>query len=175
MLREVLAAILSSEGIKVIGQLGSGKGLFQAIVQLSPDIICLDYNLPGSNGIELLKLIAGEFPHIAVVMITGDTYDSLRSAAAEAGAAGFIHKPFSQDQIIREFKQIVDTQRLLDVVKKSDEVDLNPPVRLKAIIVDDSKTIRALLHAILPKNGIQESIKVNQNFPLQSDGHRLHW
>ena len=108
-------------------------------------------------------------------MITGDTYDSLRSAAAEAGAAGFIHKPFSQDQIIREFKQIVDTQRLLDVVKKSDEVDLNPPVRLKAIIVDDSKTIRALLHAILPKNGIQESIKVNQNFPLQSDGHRLHW
>ena len=158
-LREVLAAILSSDGIKVIGQLASGKGLLQVIAQMSPDIVCLDYNLPGSNGIELLKSIASEYPSVAVVMITGETNPNLQSAAAEAGAAGFIHKPFSQDQIIKEFRQIVQTQRLLGAVNKSSETsDVSvtaPAVTSKAIVVDDSKTIRALLAAILTQDGIQ--------------------
>jgi len=154
-LREVLAAILSSEKIKVIGQLVSGKGLLQAIVQLSPDIICLDYNLPGSNGIELLQTIVSEHPHVAVVMITGEHNPNLQNAAAEAGAAGFIHKPFSQDQIIKELRQIIHTQRQLGAVEESDAVHSGSAVKFKAIVVDDSRVIRALLAAILAKNGIQ--------------------
>ena len=157
-LREVLAAILSSNGIKVIGQLISGKGLLQAITEMSPDIVCLDYNLPGSNGIELLKTIASEHPHVAVVMITGEINPGLQNAAAEAGAAGFIHKPFSQDQIIMEVRQIIHTQRQLGALNDSgasDAVNSIPAVTAKAIIVDDSKTIRALLAAIIPKSGIQ--------------------
>jgi two-component system chemotaxis response regulator CheY len=158
-LRQVLAAYLTAEGIEVIGQFAHGKGLLNTIKDRSPEIICLDYNLPDCNGIDLLKAIIAEYPSIAVVMITGDTDPKLHSAAAEAGAAGFIHKPFSQDQISKEFTQIIQTQRFLIEVKKSAEpAKLNSSsdsVKPKAIVVDDSKTIRALLIAILLQNEIE--------------------
>jgi two-component system chemotaxis response regulator CheY len=155
----VLAAILSSGGIEVIGQLASGQGLLQTIAQMSPDIVCLDYNLPGSNGIELLKSITSEHPHVAVVMITGEATPGLQHAAAEAGSAGFIRKPFSQEQIAKEFRLIIQTQRfLIDVKKSSGPSNVSVTghaVTSKAIVVDDSKTIRALLLAILSQDGIQ--------------------
>jgi two-component system chemotaxis response regulator CheY len=158
-LRGVLAAILSSGGIEVIGQLASGQGLLQTIAQMSPDIVCLDYNLPGSNGIELLKSITSEHPHVAVVMITGEATPGLQHAAAEAGSAGFIRKPFSQEQIAKEFRLIIQTQRfLIDVKKSSGPSNVSVTghaVTSKAIVVDDSKTIRALLLAILSQDGIQ--------------------
>ena len=158
-LRGILAAILSSGGIEVIGQLASGQGLLHAITQLSPDIVCLDYNLPGINGIELLKSITSEHPHVAVVMITGETTPALQQAAAEAGSAGFISKPFSQEQIAKEFRLIIQTQRFLVNVKESSAPLKSSiaahAVTSKAMVVDDSKTIRAMLIAILSKEGIQ--------------------
>lgn len=153
-MRDMLKAVLTSDGIDVIGQLSSGKLLLQSIAKMSPDIVCLDYNLPDSNGIDLLKSIVSEYPHVAVVIITGETNPNLQNAAAESGAAGFIHKPFSQDRIIKEFRQIIQTQRLLADMNKPSE----PPkfaITSTAIVVDDSKTIRALLVAILTNDGIQ--------------------
>jgi two-component system chemotaxis response regulator CheY len=158
-LRQVLAAYLTAEGIEVIAQLAHGKGLLQTIADRSPDIVCLDYNLPDCNGMDLLKSIAAEFPNLAVIMITGETDPKLQSNAAESGAAGFIHKPFSQDQIAKELAQIIQSQRFLLEVKES-SVPAKASVtshanRIKALVVDDSKTIRALLIAILTQDGIE--------------------
>jgi len=158
-MRDMLNAIITSDGNNVIGQLASGKLLLQSVAQMSPDIVCLDYNLPDSNGIDLLKSITSEHPHVAVVMITGETNHNLQHAAAEFGAAGFIHKPFSQDRIIKELRQIIQTQRLLAEMKKSSGPSNARVAELAipstAIVVDDSKTIRALLVAILTNDGIQ--------------------
>jgi len=158
-LREVLAAYLSEEGVKVIAQFPSGKGLLQAITQLAPDIVCLDYNLPGSNGIELLKSIVSEYPNVAVVMITGEGGPKLHGIAAEVGAAGFVNKPFSQEQIAKEFRQIVQTLHFLTEAKKSSGTTgqsvAKTVVASRALVVDDSRTIRAMLVAMLSQNGIQ--------------------
>jgi two-component system, response regulator PdtaR len=155
----MLNTILRSDGVDVIGQLSSGKKLLETIANLSPDIVCLDYNLPDINGIDLLKSISAEHPHVAVLMITGDNNPDLQNVAAEFGAAGFIHKPYSQDQVIKEFRQIIQTQRLLaDVVKpyKTSNEDLDEiPVITTAIIVDDSRAIRVLLAAVLSKYGFK--------------------
>jgi DNA-binding NarL/FixJ family response regulator len=101
-MRSTLKAFLAAAGIEVIGQLSNGSQLLQTITQSTPDIVCLDYNLPDINGIELLKSIASVHPQVAVVIITGEQDPNLRNAAAQAGAAGFIHKPFSQEQIVRK-------------------------------------------------------------------------
>jgi DNA-binding NtrC family response regulator len=155
----ILNAILVSDGIEVVGQLTSGKLLLQSIAKMSPDIVCLDYNLPDSNGVDLLKTISSEHPNVAVVMITGDTNPDLQNVAAESGAAGFIHKPYSQNHVMKVLRQIIQTQRLLaDVAqpsKKSSEGINEVPVASTAIVVDDSKSIRVLLTAVLSKDGIQ--------------------
>jgi len=158
-LRVVLAAYLLAEDIQIIAQLSTGQALLHTIAKMSPDIVCLDYNLPDSNGIDLLKSIAAEYPNVAVVMITGETDPSLKSAAAEAGAAGFINKPFSQVQIAKEFKQIVQSLNFLTEFKKTarpvSDGAIGLGISAKALVVDDSKTIRALLVAILSQSGTQ--------------------
>lgn len=159
-MRSTLKAFLESAGIEVIGQLSSGNQLLQTITQSTPDIVCLDYNLPDINGLELLKSITSEHPQVAVVMITGEQDPSLRSVAAKSGAAGFIQKPLSQDQVIKEIKHIIQTQRLLADTRKpvnevgADEIVTEFTIKKTAIIADDSKTMRALLTAILTNQEI---------------------
>lgn len=159
-MRCTLKAFLESAGVEVVGQLSSGNQLLQSITQWAPDIVCLDYNLPDINGLELLKSIVSVHPQIAVIIITGEQDPHLQSAAAESGAAGFIHKPFSQDQIVKEIGHIIQTQRLLaDTSQPANNA--NPgddvpefTVKKTAIIADDSKTMRALLRAILASQEI---------------------
>ena len=96
-IRGLLNRLLDAEGYRVVGQLVSGNGLLEAIDRTSPNVVCLDYNLPGTDGLELLRQIQGSHPATAVVMITGNTDIHLEDLAAEAGAAGFINKPFSTE------------------------------------------------------------------------------
>ena len=156
-MRSTLKAFLAAAGIEVIGQLSNGCQLLQTITQSPPDIVCLDYNLPDINGVELLKAIVSVHPQVAVVIITGEQDPNLRNAAAQAGAAGFIHKPFSEDQIVKEIKHILYTQRLLAATGKaptdSDEI-AEFTVKKTAIVADDSKTMRGLLTAILSSQDI---------------------
>ena len=159
-MRSTLNAFLTLANIEVIGQLSSGLKLLQTITQSSPDIVCLDYNLPDINGLELLKSIVSQHPKVAVVMITGEQDPNLQSAAAEAGAAGFIQKPFSQEQVVKVIKHIIQTKRLLaDISNPSAKADAEAIVtkltsKKTAIIADDSKTMRALLTAILSNQNI---------------------
>jgi len=99
-IRSVLRALLNNDDYEVVGELGNGVKLLATIAKLSPHIICLDYNLPDTDGLSLLNKIQATYPHIAVVMITGSNNLELEHIAAEAGTAGFIYKPFSQEQII---------------------------------------------------------------------------
>lgn len=157
-MRNTLKAFLAAAGVEVVGLLPSGHKLLQAISQLSPDIVCLDYNLPEIDGLELLKSILAEHPKVAVVMITGDRDPNLQSAAAEAGVAGFIQKPFSQEQVAKEIKHVIQTRLLLaDIGNPPAKAGAEGIVNLTsktAIIADDSKTMRALLAAILTSQHI---------------------
>ncbi len=141
--------------------MASGVNLLQAISQISPDIVCLDYNLPDTNGLELLKSIASEFPKVAVVMITGEMSSTLRGAAAEAGAAGFVQKPFSHDQVVNEIHSVIHTKHLYARTKKqtskaeSTGRDSQLPVKKTAIIADDSRTMRELLKLIISNLNVE--------------------
>jgi len=152
--RGMLRALLADEGYRVVGDLASGGHLLDAVAQLQPDIVCLDYNLPDSNGIDLLKAIHAAHPAVAVVMITGSTDPDLESAAAEAGAAGFIRKPFSPDKILKELRQVVQAQHLLSAAQQADQPLTVATPRATAVIADDSATMRLLLRAILGRAGV---------------------
>lgn len=164
-MRATLRAFLEDAGIEVIGQLPSGQQLMQTIAQSPPDIVCLDYNLPEINGLELLKSIVAEHPHVAVVMITGEKDPNIYSAAADIGAAGFIRKPFSPDKIAKEIKHIIQTKHLIAATgvpaKAADAAETVTEFTVKktAVIADDSKTMRALLTVILS----------NQNIDVQAE------
>lgn len=147
--RGMLRALLSEEGYQVVGELASGASLAELVARAEPDVVCLDYHLPGSDGIELLKGLHETRPDIAVVLITGSDEPGLESAAAEAGAGGFIRKPFSPEKILRELAQVVHARRLLAAERQTALPHSVRQARATAVVADDSGTMRQLLKAIL--------------------------
>lgn len=153
-LRAVLRAFFVSEGYVVVGELASGAGLLDTVGRLNPDIVCLDYHLPDANGLELMQALQASNPTVSVVMITGDMSPELEAKAAEAGAAGFLRKPFTQNRMAQEMRQVVHAQALL----KRHVAGRAAPVtnaRARAVVVDDSATMRMLLTSILQHAQVQ--------------------
>jgi DNA-binding response OmpR family regulator len=63
------------------------------------DLVLLDYNMPGLNGIEMLSQLKQQHPRMEVVMMTSAQDEALGARARQAGAAGFLKKPFYPSDI----------------------------------------------------------------------------
>jgi DNA-binding NarL/FixJ family response regulator len=153
-LRAALRAFFTGEGYRVVGEFAHCAGVMEAVDQLKPDIICLDYNLPDGNGIDLLRRLHADYPDISVVMITGNTTAALEAEAADAGATGFLRKPFSQESIGREIHQILQLRLLQHSPPTTAEFAVKT-ARARAVVVDDSASVRKLLCAILHRAGVE--------------------
>ncbi len=173
-LRKMLRAVCESEGHAVIAEYADGRGLLDFVKANPPDVVCLDYELPGENGLELLVHMDAAANHVDVVMITGSTDPELKGHAADLGATGFIQKPFEQSQIIDELKAIAHTRAIAadaaaapssaPSAEREPEVPVPPapdsaqPTGVtpgSAVIIDDSGSIRLLLKGILNEIGIK--------------------
>lgn len=99
LMREVLKAILRSEGFEVQGEATDGQSALTQVGKLSPDVVCLDVNMPGMSGIEVLKSIQSAAPGTKVVMITGDSSMATVREAVGSGASGYIIKPFNAARV----------------------------------------------------------------------------
>ncbi len=179
-MRKVLRALCEGEGHEVIAEFGDGVGLLDYVANHHPDVVCLDYELPGEDGLALLVHMDVGANHVDVVMITGSDDPELKGHAADLGATGFIHKPFEQAQVIDELKEIVQTRAIAARASAMPEVTEPPApivhapevteatvpitpspqkmtgvVARSAVIVDDSGSIRLLLKGILEEIGIK--------------------
>jgi len=74
----------AEEGIEALKQIASGRF----------NLVFLDYNMPGLNGVETLSEIKRQYPHLHVVIMTSTTDDVIADKARAAGAAAFLKKPF---------------------------------------------------------------------------------
>lgn len=111
-MRKLLRAICIGEGHEVVADFADGHGLLDYVKTHRPDVVCLDYELPGENGLELLVSMDISANQVDVIMITGSADPELKGHAADLGAAGFIHKPFEETQVSNELKEIVKTRAI---------------------------------------------------------------
>ena len=166
---KVLSALCASAGHEVVGMLADGNDLEDAIDRLRPDILCLDYNLPGRDGLALLAAVHGRLPSLDVVFMTGSEDGEIEKQAADAGAAGFLRKPFGQKQIIDELQQISALrQQAMATESTAGNVAATAAATGKqvpaascgrkaprtAVLVDDNSSIRLLLKGILVDYGL---------------------
>lgn len=152
-IRGLLSVLFRSENFEVVGDLSSGDNFMATVVRLQPDIICLDQEMPGKDGLTLLKEIKKSVPKIAVLMITGTRDPEFQRQAVAAGVAGFLRKPFSQIQVLKEINQVDHARKLL-LNAQIPKPDDTKPTSINMIIADDSSIMRDLLSLILKSTGI---------------------
>lgn len=165
-LRQLLASLFTNAGHEIVAIVEDGSERVEAeIARTRPDIVCLDYNLPGRDGITILQSIQTIAPQIDVLFMTASDEDDVAERAADAGASGFIRKPFGQVQIVRELGIVCETRKHAApaISTPADastplpppETDSPPMRRGIAVIADDSASVRLVLKGLLEECGLK--------------------
>jgi DNA-binding NarL/FixJ family response regulator len=83
--------------IQVIGECTDGAKVMEALKEANADVVLLDINLPGIDGMELNQLIHSNFPSLKVIMLTMHQESSFIRNAVRSGAKGYILKNSNAD------------------------------------------------------------------------------
>jgi FixJ family two-component response regulator len=77
------------------------------------DTSCLitDLQMPGMNGVELQKLLLAQGRRIPIILVTAFPEERMRTRAIEAGALGFLSKPFETQTLIDLIDKVIETGR----------------------------------------------------------------
>src|SRR5579859_7941791 len=110
-IREGLELLLKTEGYRVTMADTGQSGLLR-LGEQPYDLLLLDVSLPDRNGIELLKDIRRQDPHLPIVLITAYGSIEMARAAFKSGAMDYITKPWSNDELLAQVAQAVESHRL---------------------------------------------------------------
>lgn len=108
-IREMLAEYLGSHGFEVLTA-DSGKSMRERLAKNVPDVVLLDVNLPGEDGLSLARYIRERFD-LPIIMITaaGDVVD--RVVGLEVGADDYLSKPFDPRELRARIKSVLRRYR----------------------------------------------------------------
>lgn len=106
LFRAGLASLLKAWGLEVVGQASSGEEAISRARELRPDLIFMDINMPGLNGLEATRAIKAELPDIKVVILTVSDDEQYLFEAIKSGAEGYLLKNLREDQFAELVKRI---------------------------------------------------------------------
>jgi DNA-binding NarL/FixJ family response regulator len=89
---EMVRAMLTAEGIEVVGTAQDGKEAVEKTLTLTPDVTLMDISMPGLDGIEATRRIREHVPTACVLVLTGSTALTEVDRARKAGASAFLSK-----------------------------------------------------------------------------------
>lgn len=99
--REGLRAVLGSEpDMEVVGEAATGKEAVERAAEFRPDVILMDIQMPGINGIEATRRIRSASPDVGVVVLTMFEDDDSVFSAMRAGARGYVLKGADPSEIL---------------------------------------------------------------------------
>ena len=99
IIRLDLKELLEEEGYEVVGETGRGDEAVELVRELRPDLAILDIKMPGLDGLTAARHIVGE-RLAAVLILTAFSQRDLVEQARDAGAIGYIVKPFQKSDLI---------------------------------------------------------------------------
>ena len=107
-LRALLNAMPDTE---VVGEATSGEEVIALAGSVRPDVILMDINMPGVNGIEATRRIRETNPDICILIVTMLEDDSL-FAAMRAGARGYVVKGAEPSEVLRAIRAVADGEAI---------------------------------------------------------------
>jgi len=100
------ALLTATEDIEVVGEATTGQEVIELATSLQPDMILMDLQMPGVNGIQATRQILQTSPHIRVLVVTLFEDDASVFAALRAGARGYVLKDAKEDDMLRAIRAV---------------------------------------------------------------------
>lgn len=101
MFRETLRLLLDQDpAIQVIGELGDGAKIQEAVAQLTPDVVVMDVNMPHVNGIQATCTLLSQFPRVRVVALSGYGHKQFVMEMLDAGATAYVVKSSAGKELV---------------------------------------------------------------------------
>lgn len=98
--------ITDMDGPVEVGEAGNGSDAIRMLRDGEWDMVLLDINLPGKNGIEVLKQIKGEWKKLPVLMLSMYSEDQYAMRAIRSGAAGYMTKETAPDELLNAIGKV---------------------------------------------------------------------
>jgi len=107
--RRLINKVVSSSVFNIdVTEAADGEKALAACENGDFDVVVLDCNMPGLNGVATLEQLIERDPGIKVIMISGERNEDRRRWALDRGAIAFLYKPFYAEDIDRELHQLFD-------------------------------------------------------------------
>lgn len=115
MVREGIQVILGTvPEIYVVGTVANGAQAIEAVEQWNPDVVLMDLNMPGVNGIQATRAIHEKHPQIHILALTTYDADEWVFDAIRAGAAGYLLKDTPRAALIKAITGTAEGQTYVD-------------------------------------------------------------
>lgn len=114
MVRNGLRTTLNSEvGWEVVGEAADGNAALEIIAQCCPDVLVIDLQMPGMNGLEVLAKVREAAPDTVVILFSMHAEDAYVRRALTAGAAGYVLKDADAEDLVQAIKIALEGGRYL--------------------------------------------------------------
>ena len=104
--RRMLTSMLSLDGFEVVGNAADGPQAIENVDQADPDVVVVDYKMPGMDGLATARGIRAARPDQVMILYTAYIDDKLEKAAAEAGISLCIGKVEGLASLEREISRL---------------------------------------------------------------------
>ena len=108
-MRQMVSFTLTDAGHEVTEAPDGAKALTEAKAKKF-DLVITDVNMPGMNGLDLVKSLRAiaDFKFVPILVLTTEAGQDVKSRGREAGATGWIVKPFSPEVLIQTLRKVLD-------------------------------------------------------------------
>jgi DNA-binding NarL/FixJ family response regulator len=107
LMRQGMKTILDLEpGLEVVGEAPDGEVGVQAALNLRPDIILMDVQMPNMDGIEAIAAICSVWPEARIIILTTFRRDDYVFEGVRAGAVGFVLKDMPADELVQTVRRV---------------------------------------------------------------------
>lgn len=159
LLRGGLAAILgAANGIQVVGEAADGASAVRVVRDLVPDVVLMDIEMPGGDGLTATRLILEEQPLTRVVLLTTFDLDEYVLEGLRAGASGFLLKttaPAALADAVRacdagqlQFAPSVISRLVNTYVQRGGSAPQGVPPQLQALTARELDVLRAVARGL---------------------------
>ena len=146
MLREGLRRSMEGAGFDVVGEASDGDEAVHLAEELRPDVVLMDVSMPVMDGIEATRLIRENLTDTQVVMLTMHADADLIVRAVRAGAAGYLVKDCTTDEVARTVRMAANGETSISpelaesMLEQSEEIISKREVEVLQLIAEGAST-----------------------------------